>query len=462
MNSFKSFKNLNSKMSVVSQSSVMLEKIESETTLIQLRQNLFNVLKNSFNFSSPEVDDGVMKEKIVTLIFSGLNKIKYFSKEFDKSEHLLNIINLQPSLEKEVFRFSSNKIKLRTFCLLFCKYVNRTRLANTFEDFFPDICFESIKTVSKYINSKAQVDLPSDDKISDYFYTQNIESISIQSEQRKLKVIRKVLVYFVMLMDLFKIYLNFKTKTDLYTSQINEKIHKENKIILENTVLFEQFKEAKWVEFKVDADLLNLSIEELLERVDILLFPEYIILSNLFIMKSLSSKLVTLTLKNKKFSFQVTFEEQQLLLCAKIKRKDELIKYSYRFIRKQIFKEFKAQVEARGKTSLEKVRKEFNKVFLNGDPKIVEYYKLVDISKKRLDNLSSCTLLQQKINQFKIEEYFPRQIEKLIFFKNDKLFEDQLTFDSFLKSIFCSQFKNSMILQDIIQSYFIFDSFFEF
>lgn len=448
------------------ESSVVLDQMESGVSLIQLRQNMFNVLKNSFFASqNKEQNHGNLKEKIVNLMFSGLNKMKYFSKSFDKSQHLLNIINLQPSLEKESLTFPNQKMRVRSFCLILCKYVNRSRLVSTFEPFWPEISFDSIKSVKKYIESgpgetKGEGD-EHGERISDFFYFQD-ERLVGNLGCRMMKVLKKLLVFFVMLMDVFKCYLNFKIKKPIFLTQIDPETHQKNSKILEHIIKFEQYKEEETTPLCVDPGLFACSTAQLMDKIDMTLFPEYVILSNLFIMKSSSTRMVTMTLRNNSYSFQVTIEEQQRLLSSKIKRKDELIKYSYRFIRKQIFKKFKEDLEKQRRVTLDEARSEFNRVFLNDDPAIIEYYKAVDISKKRLVKLSPCHRLHQTINSFKNEEYFPRQIEKLIFYKNDQIFEDHLKFDSFLKSIFCSQFKNSMILQDIIQSYFVFDSFFDF
>ena len=177
-------------------------------------------------------------------------------------------------------------------------------------------------------------------------------------------MIKKVLIYFVMLMDVVKTYINNKTEKIIFSSNISTVTHNENKKIINKFIKQDQFKEVQKQKFKIDRDLLKLSLTQLLGLLDIRNFPIFIVLSNLFIMKSVPSKMATITLDNKNYSFSVTFEEQQHIMCSKIKRKDELIKFSYRFIRKQIFKRFKEKMISERKMSkLKDIRNEFKRFF---------------------------------------------------------------------------------------------------
>ena len=468
--SFKSFTKLKEKQTSKGQSDGSMDR---EEAMAYLKRALRDPMDNAFADVEPKAEPERLRQQILENIFEKLSKIKYFSADFDKCQFLMHLINLQLSFRPQSIRFPSLKVRLRALCLLFCKYTNRTRLLSAFAPFFPEIDFKSLKTVSKYLSSKRATpstrDQASDDSICDFFYFRNVELGADPKERqspgmrRRLNVIKKLLVYFVMVMDLFKCYLYVKTDQSFGDSHVAADVHSRNRRKLDAFVKLDQFKETPRPRFEVDSSLWALPLGQLLDRVDLSLYPAFITLSNLFIMKSLSSKVATLNLAGREFKFTVTFEEQQWIMCSKIKRKDELIKFSYRFIRKQIFKAFKQRICVEGENlRLEEIRRRFNEVYLKGDPRIVEYYKSVDISKKRLNNLAECRQLRGEIDRYKQDKYFPKQIEKMVFYKDDQIFQDQLTFDVFLKTVFCSQFKNSMILQDIIQSYFIFESFFQF
>lgn len=300
----------------------------------------------------------------------------------------------------------------------------------------------------------------------DLFYFRNFS----QSQKSQLEhttysrkgifLLRKMMVLFIMLMDLTKCFLNLKSGEEIFKTQISASTHALNRSKVEAILLNQDhFSSPGSLKYAVDPALLLKPLSQLVALVDVCFFQKYLLLTHVYLTKKFSSKQVRLRLKGSEFEFQFSLKEQEQIFCSKSKRRDELIKFSYKFIRKQIFRDYKKSLQVG--VSNEAAKRSFYQEILENNREAVDYFNSVDVSKKHLKKFRNCPRIVSLIHDFKDESYIEQQIETNIFKKAETIFRDDLTFGDFLKCLFCGQHKHSVILQDIINSHNIFHLFFQ-
>jgi hypothetical protein len=207
----------------------------------------------------------------------------------------------------------------------------------------------------------------------------------------------------------------------------------------------------------IDKRLINKSLQELTDLVDIECLQIYIFLSNIFISKKEKAKKISFIYKNHQYEFLFKMQEQEKLLCCKVKRKDELIKFTFKFIRRQIMKDFTNKHKK--KLSYSQLKLKFYSAFLNSDKKAIKYFESFDVSKKGLLILEPFTELSQLINDFKSNQYMHRVMEEYIMVKVDPSIKNSIPFRSFVEESLSRQHKQSLVVQNILNSLEIFEEF---
>jgi hypothetical protein len=212
----------------------------------------------------------------------------------------------------------------------------------------------------------------------------------------------------------------------------------------------------------VDPRLLTLSLEELLNKIDITDLSTYIILNHVYVYKNNQTVEVKLNHKGKDISFSITKKEQRDILCCKTKRKDELVKMSFKFIKRKILKEFELKEKLKnkkiGKTSC---KNKFFKTFLNGDATGIKFFEFFDLSKKRLKVLKTFSKLMNELKQYKDDKFIKEMIKEYILENSNDLLNEQMGLDGFMTIILSRQHKHSMVVQHILNSLKEFSDFFK-
>jgi hypothetical protein len=445
------------------------DKIES---LDILKTELFNVLENSFDDKIQEEKKKKIKDQIIESTFLILKNLNCSSEKEYYKENFFNFFNLQLNIDPVKINSFSLKMKIRIACLLFCKYVNRTKILSFFEDFYEFVDINDLDSALTSLNSSENIPTNTsayEKDLWDLFYFRNFNEMGGDSSpqnmfsKKGIFLLRKLLILFIMLMDLCKSFLNLKTGTELFKSNISSEVHKANYQKVKNVLNSNSYYNNRVLKYAVDSSLFGLSLEALMMHVDVCFFQNYLLLTHVYLTKKFSKKLVNIRLKDQVFSFSFTLKEQEQIFCSKSKRRDELIKFSYKFIRKQIFKNYKKELfEKRPDlSSNEDAKTEFYREILNDNKEAVDYFNSVDVSKKHLKKFEKCRKIVDLIHFYKDNKYIEEQIETNIFKKAETIFRDDLTFENFLKCLFCGQHKHSVILQDIINSHNIFDLFFQ-
>lgn len=450
-----SFQNANS---LNKQQPKNVQKILFET---YVKDKLFNALNNVIKDENNQWNNKCTQ--IVKASTKILNNLRNFSNSEYLYENFFNLIKLQYPIEQAALDQMSSKVKLRIASLLFCKYTNRHLIEERFEKVYPHLNWKTVNSIQKSLKLPLSESSPLCDKLKNYFYFGEMGKVSSCDQEnyngQGQLLLKKILILFIMQLDVLKCYVNCKANAKVFETKFDQGVHHENAEKTRN-LLGDINNLVKAFTFKVDESLQTLSLDTLVDKIEIDLFQLYLLLSKVYLTKSKNAQTVTLKINQKQYSFRVTMLEQKYILNVKPKRKDELNKFAFKFIRKNVFLHFKNSLPNKEQKSSGEIKKLFNKKYLLGDPRSIDYYHSVDVSKKGIKHIKKCTDLLRVFKDFRDREYFQVQLEKVIFQKSGIIFQDKVTFEHFLKSLFCTQYKHSILLQDSMNSLAILDSFF--
>jgi hypothetical protein len=266
--------------------------------------------------------------------------------------------------------------------------------------------------------------------------------------------LKKILIYMITLMRMMNHFI------DLKTQKTSSQAHKYMKDLISNSKKNSKKKFSKAVE--VDPLLLTLSLEQLISAFDIEDFNTFLILGHTYIYKKNKKVRIKVQHKSKICEFDLTCKEQRDVLCCKTKRKDELIKFSFKFIRRQVFKNFKQNHKRRFEdTHKSKLKSLFYKKFLNNNEEAKKYFESFDLSRKGLETLKEFTELKKMMIAFHKEKYILSLTQDYIFEKTDDVLKEDISFQQFMQEVLSRQHKHSVVIQGIINSLEQFIEFFQ-
>jgi hypothetical protein len=258
----------------------------------------------------------------------------------------------------------------------------------------------------------------------------------------------------IVLMKLVNDFLEMKMKNQ----DINSDLCLASLIINAN----ENLTEAMNSKLTINQQYLSLSIEELISLFDIRDFATYLTLAHTYIPKKQKQIKLIISHKSKKFKFDFSIKEQINLLCCKTKRKDELIKFSFKFIRRQVLKQFQEENKYKlNKADKNKMKHIFYSKFLNENEEAIQYFESFDLSRKGLKVLSQYVQLKKMMIQFCNNFYIESMLNEYIYRKSDQIFHEDLNFVGFLSEVLSRQHKHSVIVQGVINSLEQFIDFFK-
>lgn len=213
---------------------------------------------------------------------------------------------------------------------------------------------------------------------------------------------------------------------------------------------------------KIDSDWLQMNLESLIAMFDIRDFMSFLVLAHTNIPKKKKKLKFIINHKNEKIKFEYSIREQVNLLCCKIKRKDELIKFSFKFIRRQILKQFQEENKYKlDKSDKLKIKQIFYSKFLNNNNEAIQYFESFDLSRKGLNVLSKYSFLKEMMVKFCFNHYIEAMINDYIYRKSDQIFEEDLNFSVFLTEVLSRQHRHSIVVQGVINSLEQFIEFFK-
>jgi hypothetical protein len=290
-----------------------------------------------------------------------------------------------------------------------------------------------------------------------YFYenTKSSQRSDSFNCQYAILFLKKIIIYMITLMKLVNDFLEYK-------SNLSE--NQGNKSTISNLVNFanENLIDKMESKIKINLNLIALNIDELIKKFDIRDFCSYLILAHTNIPKKKKQMKFIINHRNKKLKFEFTIKEQINLLSCKVKRKDELIKFSFKFIRRQILKQFQEENKYKlDKSDKQKLKQIFYSKFLNNNSEAIKYFESFDLSRKGLKILSKYSDLKNMMIKFCHSFYIEAMINEYIYRKSDQIFHEDLNFSSFLTEVLSRQHRHSIVVQGVINSLEQFIEFFK-
>ena len=203
----------------------------------------------------------------------------------------------------------------------------------------------------------------------------------------------------------------------------------------------------------IDPSLIEMSISDLIGQLKIQDVQTFITIGRIMISRKMKKRKVSLIHQGKAIEFYLTKQEQMNVLFCKAKRKDELLKLGFKFIRRQILDEFqekhKMKVQDPNKMTLKKA---FYKNYFGEDQRAAEYFESFDISKKGYDILSNHTKLISKMKNFCSSKFIEDMIKHYILEKSSDVVKKEMNIKEFFVELLSRQHKHSVTIQAIINS----------
>lgn len=271
----------------------------------------------------------------------------------------------------------------------------------------------------------------------------------------------------IIVLDIMKLYINFNLERNFYGPgrfASSAEILKANATMIQEIVALKNnhatqiFPPGK--KFRVCGSLLSKSLGELAGLVDVADVSTYVLLTNVYMSGKENQRRVHL-FSGEGFSVNVKVNEE--VLFYKSKRKDELVKFSFKFIRKQLINRHRRRISRNAsKVKAQFVRKDFNERVLLNDAEVIEYFYSMEVNKKNLKSLGRAPQVIEMVNEYKEQYFLQDQINFNIFQKNENIFREDVSLLEFIKKIFIVQNKNNVTLQSVLNSLYVFDGFFKF
>jgi hypothetical protein len=271
------------------------------------------------------------------------------------------------------------------------------------------------------------------------------------------QLVKKLLVYFLHAMHLFRLYLKIKTDGNFESTiseYIDAKITHFNIELLRKKIQNKKDNEGKLFQF--DFNLLSKTINKLLSFVDIKLFQEYINITQVVFpsereaMSQFLKRELYLFSSSNFLCFEATDYEIDDILCAKRKRGDEGLKHCFKAIRKGIFNIYK--LDKPKHINLGNLKEEFLDKMFGTNEEIKPFYRENNITKETISTLKKCEGYNIKAEEYKKNFFLKDQVKRNILEKKEEILKSNLNFESFTKVLLDKQKKHGWILQNILNS----------
>jgi sulfur carrier protein ThiS len=198
--------------------------------------------------------------------------------------------------------------------------------------------------MKKKPNKKMLIDifeLSKDEKeIEKFFFIRENDQNNMDQRRSLCTYFKKLIVIMICLMDLMKVFLNFKTGDSIYKETKRLEFYKK---IVRNAL-------PNAGKIPLNQSLMKLSISELLAEVDLRDLQIYISINKTVVKKHKYHDISFRRRDNQEIeNIIISYDEHFRLFCPKYKRKDELTKFLFKYIKKQMFNEYREKAVKNGK-----------------------------------------------------------------------------------------------------------------
>lgn len=252
---------------------------------------------------------------------------------------------------------------------------------------------------------------------------------------------KKCLLFFISLIELNKLYANSNSQKNIFN----------HFVISNNTqnIYLQEIKEAKRVQLPICPSLLSIELEELINLFRFNDLQFYFKVNRIFIKKKFDPKVFNL--KNK-IKIEYSHQIKDRITCSKLKRRDEILKFSYKFIRRNLILNF-ARLNQMSGLSFSQKKKSFEKAVLGNDKTLKSNFFCYEVSKKNLEYLRDHPLIGPKIQCYYRNSYLKDLVKETIDNDYDFVFNKKNTIHDFLEILYCVQLKKNINILDIFTSY---------
>jgi hypothetical protein len=206
--------------------------------------------------------------------------------------------------------------------------------------------------------------------------------------------------------------------------------------------------------------LLQKDIESLANCIEIEELQFYLWINRNYIdRKAIKKDFVYKTIYGKKYRISIGFREKCQIICSKTKRTDEILKFTFKFLRKRILFKYKKDKKKKTRNQLD-LKMMFNKDILDNDEDLTKRFYSYDVSKKDLKALKQNDKIYSILLKHFTEKFIIEVIENILSFKQEKFFEKKLDIVDFVKLFYSNQQKQALVLQDIINTFEVFSVYF--
>ena len=271
-----------------------------------------------------------------------------------------------------------------------------------------------------------------------------------------LKILRKILVYLVLMTRVTRTFLYFKTKMKLLSAELHGV---ENLIKFCNSNPYDPIKFRLPIDFK----LLDLSIEQLINLIDIRDITAYILLARMEI-KPRGTSPVMIRYKGQVLNFSISEKERVDILCGKFKQRDDLIKLAFDLIRRELLVDFKKNVMHKTNNfKIGLVRRCFVNEYFQNDPDAREFMTTATLPQPLPKIFDGFPKLKNLIRHFRKGSFFERMINQMVFQGRElKKWDASISFEDYYMKVFLRHFYGGYVLLDFVNSLKYFCSFFKF
>ena len=440
--------------------------------------------------------------KAVTELRKTLPKSRNFELDF------VRMFKLQMKLTQADFAKVGLEFKIRFLCFFFCTFVNKVRVLVYFKDFFPNIkiCpnFAQVKRkYAKYFKNKTDfstMKLQKFDKKylltpkgTDFKFLRRMfpegESFLVEGTEysylQGITVIKKLLIFLVMVLDNLKLFVAEKTKNRVnFRSHIDPSVSQVNRKAIKLKI---KDKKLRGFQYKLDEGLLGLSVEDITDKVrveDLLLFVRLTQVNFLdktkhtgstplgmretvIYLKSHtgSSPKIDLEPDIKRRSSRTRhpndvnlqnwacvslreFEVDEILL-AKRKRSDEKLKHGFKAFRKKFRANFRLEKQLGQSEDVEKLIE--GEIF-GHDADLGKKFRDLNITKEIVSALKKSRPLVRHMRKYIRSRYLLDEIDVNVLKKDEDFLLKSRGIGDFLLTLMTKQKKQGWILQNILNA----------
>lgn len=259
-------------------------------------------------------------------------------------------------------------------------------------------------------------------------------------------ILKKVIFGFFHFIEILKIFINVKTKSNLFNSEFSNDILEHNQLIIEQMINCPNSKNLQFYfnKLKINTQKFSDDLNLLIQNIDFDAFHQIIdsLESNYDLLYSTKKDvLVELDLGNKKFDFGCNSDQLKNILSLKFKRKDELLISYWRALRKNIIENFRAQNKLPKRLPQKILIDYFFKSYQIHDTSVYQIFLSNKIFMKDIDHLYNNSKLMELCKAHTNTQFFIDQI-------NHKTINQ---FDLFLNQTNCSKYNLDLVMKNSVR-----------